>query len=279
MSGENLRRDEGGRPPRRSVPRIGHGERAARIESGAGDDRAILGSTVSKASRPGRGRDCVNRTGAFRPSPRAYAAAARRQGVELDLAEVQASILREFPGCVEGDDGWGPPLDRRGERAATKMAGDRCGMLAGDRRPRPGVRREVDHFVDLGVVAAVPGRCPGHRGLRSAGIGLCVASNFDGTACTGSRLASDALRDWAAEPLVILLVGYRSQHEPVLSGGLQRVWDSPGTVFCSRAMTSGNDVVGPTRLAGLRSAYVGPRAGPLNGARPRPGRGSRGRRA
>ncbi len=197
------------------------------------------------------------------PSPSvssAYVQAARRQGVDLDVATVKRRFREHFS-TDEVDESRGPlATDEATERLRWRRIVARC-------LPEiPDVSRAFDelwaHFGDPSSWVVFTDVAPTISALIARGFRLCVASNFDGR-LRGVTRGIPELRDWV-EPLVISSeVGHRKPHPAFYLAACDRMGLPPEKVLCVGDDVK-HDVIGP-REAGLRSILVSRTGTPPDG--------------
>jgi len=176
----------------------------------------------------------------------AYASAAARQGLLVDVTEVQSRFRQHFRND-EVDDQIGPMATdegieyRRWRRIVANVLPDLPDL---DR----GFAELWDHFGRPEAWRCFPDVGPGLTALRDAGIPVRIASNFDGRL----RAVARGLPDLAGfdEPLVISSeVGHRKPHPAFYAAACASLDLPPGRVLCVGDDPE-NDVRGADR-AGL----------------------------
>ena len=187
-----------------------------------------------------------------RPSvAEAYAAAARRQGVELEREVVRARFLRHF-GDDEVDELRGPlATDEPTEQRRWRRVVGRVLPEVPD--PERAFAELWEHFGRAGSWATFADVEPALRALAGAGLRLRIASNFDGRL---RRVARElpALAPWAEDVVISSEVGYRKPHAAFYRAACDRLGLPPGRVLCVGDDPE-NDLHGPRR-AGLQAVLV-----------------------
>ena len=187
-----------------------------------------------------------------RPSvSRAYADAARRQGVDLDVKEVKARFLRHF----SADE-----LDESSGLLATDDAVERRRwrrIVAGCLPETPDLdlafRELWSHFGDPTSWAVFPDVPGALASLREDGFRLCIASNFD-SRLRGVLAGLQGLGNWR-DPLVISSeVGHRKPHRAFYEAACLAMNLPPSRILCIGDDPE-NDHRGPIR-AGLRAVLI-----------------------
>jgi len=182
---------------------------------------------------------------------RAYADAALRQGVVVDVAEVKQRFGRHFRND-EVDEQRGPMITdesiefRRWRRIVTNVLPDLPD-------PDRAFHELWEHFGRPEAWQCFPDVAAGLTALREAGYRLQIASNFDGRL----RAVADGLPDLAGfvETLVISSqVGYRKPHPAFYGAACDRLGLQPDRVLCVGDDLE-NDVRGAQR-AGLRGVLL-----------------------
>lgn len=181
----------------------------------------------------------------------AYAAAASRQGLAVDVAEVKSRFGQHFRND-EVDEQLGPMAtdeaieSRRWRRIVANVLPD---LPDKDR----GFRELWDHFGRPEAWRCFADVGPALSALRGAGVPVRVASNFDGRL----RAVAAGLPELAGlvETLVISSrVGFRKPHPAFYSAACRSLGLAAGSVLCVGDDPE-NDVRGAER-AGLRGVLV-----------------------
>ena len=188
------------------------------------------------------------------PSPpvaRAYADAALRQGVVVDMAEVKRRFGRHFRND-EVDEQRGPMVTdeaiehRRWRRIVVNVLPD-----------LPDLDRAFaelwDHFGRPEAWRCFPDVGRGLLDLRDAGYRLRIASNFDGRLRSVAAGLPD-LAGFVDELVISSEVGHRKPHPSFYLAACVSLGLSPDRVLCVGDDPE-NDVLGPER-AGLRGLYL-----------------------
>ena len=179
----------------------------------------------------------------------AYAAAASRQGLAVDVAEVRSRFRQHFRND-EVDDQLGPMATdeateyRRWRRIVGNVLPDLPDL---DR----GFAELWDHFGRPDAWRCFPDVAPGLALLREAGIPVRIASNFDGRLRAVARGLPDL--EGFVEPLVISSeVGHRKPHPAFYAAACASLDLPPSRVLCVGDDPE-NDVRGAERagLSGL----------------------------
>ncbi len=190
----------------------------------------------------------------IRPSPSvslAYTQAAARQGVDVDPREVGRRFREHFR-VDEGDERRGPlSTDETIEHRRWKRLVHLCLPEVPD--PDRAFDELWEHFADPRSWVVFPDVADGVLRLRSLGLRICVASNFDRRL---HRVASGLpeLSPWI-EPLVISSeVGFRKPHPEFYRAACERLGLSPDEVL-SIGDDLQNDVLGPSEV-GLQALLL-----------------------
>ena len=182
---------------------------------------------------------------------RVYAAAAQRQGLEVDLAEVKARFGRYFRDD-EVDDQLGPMVTdeaieyRRWRRIVANV-------LPELPDPDQAFAELWDHFGQPNAWRCFPDVASGLRALQAAGLPVRIASNFDGRL----REVVGGLADLDGFGDILIIsseVGYRKPHPNFYLAAAASLGLSPDRVLCVGDDPE-NDVLGPER-AGFRGALL-----------------------
>lgn len=181
----------------------------------------------------------------------AYAEAARRQGRELDPVAI-AGRFREHFGADEQDEARGPlasdeAIERRRWR---RIVGQVLPELPD---PDRAFAELWDHFARASSWRVFDDAAPALRRLSELGLGVRIASNFDG------RLRSvlgglSALASWSDGVVISSEVGRRKPHPDFYRAACDRLGLPPDRVLCVGDDPE-NDVRGPIR-AGLRAILI-----------------------
>jgi putative hydrolase of the HAD superfamily len=181
----------------------------------------------------------------------AYAEAARRQGVEIAPDLVKARFRKHF-GDDEIDEIRGPLAtdepteERRWRRIVTRV-------LPEIPDPERAFAELWDHFGRPESWAVFPDAAPALRVLEDAGLGIRIASNFDGR-LRGLARGLPALARWAESLVISSEVGYRKPHPSFYAAACESLGLPASRVLCV-GDEPGNDVHGPRR-AGLRALLI-----------------------
>ncbi|MBV8384182.1 MAG: HAD-IA family hydrolase [Planctomycetaceae bacterium] len=188
------------------------------------------------------------------PSPpvaEVYAAAARRQGVHLEVAVVKSRFQRHFRDD-ELDEARGPLATdepgeyRRWRRIVTSVLGE-----VPD--PRRAFDELWDHFGRPEAWSCFPDVAPALRAIREAGLAVRIASNFDArlrSVVAGLRELSEVV-----EPVIISSeVGFRKPHPAFFRATCEGLGLPPDRVLCV-GDDPDNDVRGAVD-AGLRGLLL-----------------------
>lgn len=180
-----------------------------------------------------------------------YAAAAARQGLHVELAEVKARFGRHFRDD-EVDEQHGPMVtDEATEyRRWRRIVG--C-VLPGLPDPDRAFAELWDHFGRPDAWRVFPDVAPGLRRLRDAGLAVRVASNFDGRLRAVAAGLPD-LDGFVDELVISSEVGHRKPHARFYHAACASLGLPPGRALCVGDDPE-NDVLGPER-AGLRGALL-----------------------
>jgi putative hydrolase of the HAD superfamily len=180
------------------------------------------------------------------PVAEVYAAAALRQGVKVDVLEVKARFRLHFRND-EVDELRGPMVTdeaieyRRWRRIVDAVLPE---LPDKDR----GFAELWDHFGRPDAWKCYPDVGPGLEALRSLGLRVRIASNFDGRLRAVARGLPEL--DGSVDELVISSeVGYRKPHATFYHAACASLGLEPGRVLCVGDDPE-NDVRGPQR-AGL----------------------------
>ena len=180
-----------------------------------------------------------------------YAAAALRQGLVVELADVKARFGRYFRND-EVDEQLGPMVTdesieaRRWRRIVANV-------LPGLPDPDLAFAELWDHFGCPEAWRCFPDVAPGLRALRDAGWPVRIASNFDGRLRDVAAGLADL--DGFANVLIISSeVGFRKPHPRFYEAACVSLGLPPDRVLCVGDDPE-NDVLGPER-AGLRGALL-----------------------
>ncbi len=185
------------------------------------------------------------------PVPIVYAEAARRQGLDLDAAEVKRRFERSFR-VDESDERRGPLATdeatehRRWRRIVAEVLPDLPD-------PERAFAELWDHFGSASAWRTFGDVGPAIVALREAGLGLVIASNFDGRL----RAVVRGLPELAAQEPVLVIsseVGLRKPHPDFYRAACARLGLPPARVLCVGDDPE-NDVLGPGR-AGLRAILL-----------------------
>ena len=188
------------------------------------------------------------------PNPsvaRVYAAAAHRQGLEVELGVVKGRFREHFRND-EVDDQLGPMVtDEAIEyRRWRRIVGN---VLPGLPDPDRAFAELWDHFGHPEAWRCFPDVKLGLRLLRDAGWPIRIASNFDRRLRDVAGGLSDL--DGFTDPLIISSeVGYRKPHPRFYAAACASLGLPPERVLCVGDDPE-NDVLGPER-AGLRGALL-----------------------
>jgi putative hydrolase of the HAD superfamily len=182
---------------------------------------------------------------------RAYAQAARRQGVELDEGVVRGRFRRHF-GDDEVDEMRGPLAT---DEATERRRWWRIVVGCLPEVPDPGRAFEElwDHFGRPSAWRPYPDAAGALGALWRAGLGVVVASNFDGR-LRGVLAGLEGLRPWADSAVISSEVGRRKPHAEFYRAACARLGLPPGAVLCAGDDPE-NDLRGPRR-AGLRAVLI-----------------------
>lgn len=180
-----------------------------------------------------------------------YAAAARRQGLVVDVREIKARFHRYFRDD-EVDDQLGPMATDEGieSRRWRRIVGN---VLPGLPDPDRAFDELWDHFGRPSAWRCFADVAPGLRALRVAGYPVRIASNFDGRL----RRVVHGLPDLACFADILIIsseVGYRKPHPNFYRAACASLGLPPARVLCVGDDPE-NDVLGPER-AGLRGALL-----------------------
>jgi putative hydrolase of the HAD superfamily len=185
------------------------------------------------------------------PVAEAYARAARRQGVEVDVGTVRARFRRHF-----GDD----EVDEMRGPLATDEATERrrwWRIVRGCLPEVPGPERAFaelwDHFGRATAWRAYPDAATALRAIERSGRGVVVASNFDGR-LRGVLGGLEGLTRWADSVVISSEVGRRKPHEAFYRAACEWLGLPPDSVLCVGDDPE-NDLRGPRR-AGLQAVLI-----------------------
>ena len=182
---------------------------------------------------------------------RAYADAALRQGVVVDLAEVKSRFGRHFRND-EVDEQRGPMVtdesieSRRWRRIVANVLPE---------LPDPGRAFDElwDHFGRPEAWRCFADVAPGLAALVEMGFRVVVASNFDGR-LRGVAAGLPGLAGFVDSPVISSEVGYRKPHPSFYGAACARLGLPPARVLCVGDDPE-NDVRGAQR-AGLRGLLL-----------------------
>jgi putative hydrolase of the HAD superfamily len=181
----------------------------------------------------------------------AYAAAARRQGIDLDVAVVKSRFIEHY-----GRDA----LDDAREVLVTSEAAEVRRwrrIVAGVLPEVPDPERAFDelwhHFGQASAWRLVPEAALALRALRAAGIAVRVASNFDAR-LRGVLAGLPAAAELAPTAVISSEVGWRKPHPAFYRAACEALGLSPGAVLAVGDDPE-NDFHGPRR-AGLSAVLV-----------------------
>jgi len=181
----------------------------------------------------------------------AYEAAALRQGIALDRAEVRYRFVRHF-GDDDADDLRGPlATDERRERDRWRRIVD--GVLPEVPDPARAFAELWDHFGRPDAWRPFDDVDPALARLASAGIAVRVASNFDGR-LRGVLRGLPGLAELADGVVISSEVGYRKPHPSFYRAACASLGLPTGRVLCVGDEDE-NDRQGPRR-AGLRAVLI-----------------------
>jgi putative hydrolase of the HAD superfamily len=185
------------------------------------------------------------------PVAEVYAAAARRQGVVLDPAEVRARFHAHFRADERGE--------QRGPLATDEAAENRrwrrivAQVLPGLADPERAFEELWDHFGRADAWTCFADVAGAVRVLQGAGLALGIASNFDARLRRVVR-GLPALAGLAGTLVISSEVGYRKPHPAIYRAACARINLAPREVL-SVGDDPENDVRGASR-AGLRGVLV-----------------------
>ena len=182
----------------------------------------------------------------------AYAAAAARQGIELDRREVRSRFLRAF-GDDDGDDDPRGPLSTDEPRERSRWRRIVAGVLPEVPDPDRAFDELWDHFGRPSAWAAFPDVAPALAKLSAAGLPVRVASNFDGR-LRGVLLGLEGLEHLADGVVISSEVGYRKPHPEFYRAACASLGLAADRVLCVGDDPE-NDLRGPRR-AGIRALLV-----------------------
>ncbi|HEY2158898.1 MAG TPA: HAD family hydrolase [Isosphaeraceae bacterium] len=190
--------------------------------------------------------------------PLVYADAARRQGLDIDAGDVKRRFERSFR-VDEFDEQRGPlATDEATEhRRWRRIVAD---VLPDLSDPGRAFAELWDHFGRASAWRTFEDVGPAVEAIRRSGLGLVIASNFDGRL----RAVIRGLPDLAGEEPGLVIsseVGVRKPHPDFYRAACDRLGLPPGRVLCVGDDLE-NDVLGPRR-AGLRAILLD-----RNGRRP-----------
>lgn len=181
----------------------------------------------------------------------AYVEAARRQGLEVDPAEVKARFRRHF-GDDEVDELRGPmATDEASERRRWRRIV--ANVLPELPDPERGFRELWDHFGRPTAWRCFDDVGPTLRALDAAGLPLRIASNFDAR-LRGVARGLPEIAAWAEDAILSSEVGYRKPHPEFYRVACARLGLPPGRVLCVGDDPE-NDLHGPRR-AGLPAVLI-----------------------
>lgn len=187
-----------------------------------------------------------------RPSvAEAYAEAARRQGVPVEVSLVKARFAREF--AVDESDEHRGPLSTSESNEARRWKRIVHGVLPEVPDPERAFEELWDHFarpLSWSMFEDVP---PFLRSIEAAGLKLCIVSNFD-SRLRGVLLGFPDLANRLETVTISSEVGYRKPHARIFQAACDRLGLSPGNVL-SVGDDLENDVLG-ARGAGLRAILL-----------------------
>ena len=180
-----------------------------------------------------------------------YVASAQRQGLQLDPAEVRQRFARHFRDD-EADDQLGPMVTNehlewcRWRRIVSAV-------LPELPDPVRGFQELWEHFACPESWFVYPDVPPALDLLRSRGVALCMASNFDARL---RRVVAGfpALSGLGEAPVISSEVGYRKPHPAFYQAACMRLDLPPDRVLCVGDDPE-NDVLGAGR-AGLRAILI-----------------------
>jgi putative hydrolase of the HAD superfamily len=181
----------------------------------------------------------------------AYAQAPRRQAVDHDVRTVRDRFRRHF-GDDEVDEMRGPlatdePTERRRWWRIVR------GCLPEVADPGRAFDELWDHFGRPSAWRAYPDAAETLRSIESAGLGVVVASNFDGR-LRGVLGGIEGLGAWGESAVISSEVGRRKPHAEFYHAACERLGLPPGAVLCVGDDPE-NDLRGPRR-AGLRAVLI-----------------------
>lgn len=187
----------------------------------------------------------------------AYAAAASRQGITLEEAEVRRRFYRAF-GAIESDDMRGPlatdePAERRRWSRIVRE------VLPELPDPDRGFDELWDHFGRAEHWRAFPDAAPVLRQLADSGLRIRIASNFDGRLRPIIRGLPE-LAPWAEDLVISSEVGWRKPHPSFYEAALASLGLPAGCVL-SVGDDETNDLEG-ARDAGLHALLLDRRTEP-----------------
>ncbi len=184
-------------------------------------------------------------------SPGPTPAAALRQGLAVDVAEVKRRFGRHFRND-EVDDQLGPMVDRRGDRAR-RWRRIVANVLPDLPDPDRAFAELWDHFGRPEAWRCFPDVAGGLALLREAGLPVRVASNFDGRL----RAVARGLPELANQVDTLVIsseVGHRKPHPRFYAAACASLDLPPSRVLCIGDDPE-NDVRGPER-AGIRGVLL-----------------------
>jgi putative hydrolase of the HAD superfamily len=188
------------------------------------------------------------------PSPpvaQVYAAAARRQGLEIDPAEVKRRFHRFFR-VDEVDEQLGPlATDEATEfRRWRRIVGNVLPELADTERA---FGELWEHFGTASAWRTFDDVGSAIHAIRTAGFRLVIASNFDGRLRQVIRGLPE-LAEIPIDPVISSEVGFRKPHPSFYLAACERLGLSANQTLCVGDDLE-NDVLGPER-AGLRGLLL-----------------------
>ncbi len=181
----------------------------------------------------------------------AYAEAARRQGVELDRAELRTRFRTTFrDDSIQGDRGifsTNEDVERRRWRAIV------AGVLPEVPDPVGAFDELWDHFGRPEAWRCFPDAAPAIEAILEAGLKVCVGSNFD-SRLRGVIAGLPELAPIAGGPVISSEVGFRKPHRSFFEAVVDRL-DLPPERILSVGDDLENDILG-ARRAGLQAVHV-----------------------
>lgn len=181
----------------------------------------------------------------------AYADAAVRQGVALDVSVVKRRFHRAF-GAIESDDMRGPlATDEAAERRRwRRIVGEVLPELPD---PERGFEELWSHFGQPAHWRAFSDAAPALHAIAATGRPLRIASNFDGRLRPIIRGLPD-LAPWADSLVISSEIGWRKPH-PAFYRAICTDLGLPGEAVLCVGDDPENDLEGPRR-GGLRSILL-----------------------